>query len=142
MKIILEGYENLRPLSYPNSDVILICFSVVSPDSYDNVKTVWYPEIKKHVPKTPIVICGLKTDLRNDEETLSKLKKEGQVPTTKEDGEKLAKELKAAAYLECSAYTADNLQNVLQTAILVGLNEYKPASSSSQSSSGGGCIIA
>lgn len=138
----LEGYENLRPLSYPNSDVILVCFSCIAPDSFDNVKTVWVPEIKQHVAKTPIVLCGLKTDLRNDRETLEKLRKEGQQPVTKEQGEKLAKELKAVTYVECSAFTGDNLQNVFQTAILVGLNEYKPGSSSSNTSSNnGGCLV-
>jgi small GTP-binding protein len=33
-----ENYDRLRPLSYPNADVVLICFSVDSPDSLDNVK--------------------------------------------------------------------------------------------------------
>ena len=30
-----EDYDRLRPLSYPQTDVFLICFSVVSPPSYD-----------------------------------------------------------------------------------------------------------
>lgn len=33
-----EDYDRLRPLSYPDSHVILICFSVDSPDSLDNVQ--------------------------------------------------------------------------------------------------------
>jgi small GTP-binding protein len=33
-----EDYERLRPLSYPQTDVFLICFSVVSPPSFDNVR--------------------------------------------------------------------------------------------------------
>lgn len=33
-----EDYDRLRPLSYPQTDVFLICFSVVSPPSFDNVK--------------------------------------------------------------------------------------------------------
>lgn len=32
-----EDYDRLRPLSYPQTDVFLICFSVVSPPSFDNV---------------------------------------------------------------------------------------------------------
>lgn len=28
-----EDYDRLRPLSYPDTDVILMCFSVDSPDS-------------------------------------------------------------------------------------------------------------
>jgi len=33
-----EDYDRLRPLSYPNSHVILICFAIDSPDSFDNVQ--------------------------------------------------------------------------------------------------------
>ena len=33
-----EDYDRLRPLSYPQTDVFLVCFSVVSPSSYENVK--------------------------------------------------------------------------------------------------------
>lgn len=34
-----EDYDRLRPLSYPQTDVFLICFSLVSPPSFENVKT-------------------------------------------------------------------------------------------------------
>ena len=33
-----EDYDRLRPLSYPQTDVFLVCFSVVSPSSFENVK--------------------------------------------------------------------------------------------------------
>jgi hypothetical protein len=33
-----EDYDRLRPLSYPDSNVILICFAVDSPDTLDNVQ--------------------------------------------------------------------------------------------------------
>lgn len=40
-----EDYDRLRPLSYPQTDVFLVCFSVVAPASFENVKekvsTVW-----------------------------------------------------------------------------------------------------
>jgi len=32
-----EDYDRLRVLGYPHTDVFLVCFSVVSPDSLDNV---------------------------------------------------------------------------------------------------------
>ena len=34
-----EDYDRLRPLSYPQTDVFLICFSIVSPPSFENVRT-------------------------------------------------------------------------------------------------------
>jgi Ras-related C3 botulinum toxin substrate 1 len=33
-----EDYDRLRPLSYPQTDVFIICFSIVSPPSFENVK--------------------------------------------------------------------------------------------------------
>lgn len=38
MTIGQEDYDRLRPLSYPQTDVFLVCFSVVSPSSFENVK--------------------------------------------------------------------------------------------------------
>lgn len=37
-----EDYDRLRPLSYPDSHVILICFAIDSPDSLDNVQEKVY----------------------------------------------------------------------------------------------------
>uniref|UniRef100_A0A3B1JTE0 Ras homolog family member G n=1 Tax=Astyanax mexicanus TaxID=7994 RepID=A0A3B1JTE0_ASTMX len=39
-----EDYDQLRSLSYPQTDVFIICFSIASPASYENVKCKWYPE--------------------------------------------------------------------------------------------------
>jgi Ras-related C3 botulinum toxin substrate 1 len=36
--------SRLRPLSYPQTDIFLVCFSVVSPASFENIKTKWLPE--------------------------------------------------------------------------------------------------
>ncbi|WP_411025091.1 GTP-binding protein, partial [Salmonella sp. s54836] len=58
-----EDYDRLRPLSYPQTDVFFICYSVVSPASFENVFTKWLPEIKHHCPDTPYLIIGLKNDL-------------------------------------------------------------------------------
>lgn len=40
-----EDYDRLRPLSYPDTDVILMCFSIDSPDSLDNIPEKWTPEV-------------------------------------------------------------------------------------------------
>jgi small GTP-binding protein len=53
-----EEYDRLRPLSYPGSDVILVCYSVDSPNSYDNVKERWIPEVEQFCPRVPVVIVG------------------------------------------------------------------------------------
>lgn len=40
-----EDYDRLRPLSYPDTDVILMCFSIDSPDSLENIPDKWTPEV-------------------------------------------------------------------------------------------------
>ena len=37
-----EEYDRLRPLSYPQTDIFLVCFSVVRRSSFENIKTKWY----------------------------------------------------------------------------------------------------
>ena len=53
-----EDYDRLRPLSYPGSDVILMCYSVDSPNSCDNVKERWAPEVEQFCPRVPVVLVG------------------------------------------------------------------------------------
>uniref|UniRef100_A0A6I8N3A8 Ras homolog family member J n=1 Tax=Ornithorhynchus anatinus TaxID=9258 RepID=A0A6I8N3A8_ORNAN len=57
-----EDYNQLRPLSYPNTDVFLICFSVVNPASYHNVQEEWVPELKDCMPHVPYVLIGTQRD--------------------------------------------------------------------------------
>ena len=59
--------KRLRPLSYPDSNVILMCFSIDSPDSLTNVGEKWYPELRYYCPKAPILVVGNKKDLRYNE---------------------------------------------------------------------------
>lgn len=63
------------------------------------------PEITHHCQKTPFLLVGTQIDLRDENTTLEKLAKNKQKPITFEQGEKLAKELKAVKFVECSALT-------------------------------------
>lgn len=116
-----EDYDRLRPLSYPQTDVFLVCFSVVSPASFENVKEKWFPEVRHHCPGVPCIIVGTQVDLREDPTTLDKLAKTRQRAITTEMGERLAKELGAVKYLECSALTQRGLKNVFDEAIIAAL---------------------
>ena len=111
-----EDYDRLRPLSYPETDVFLLCFSIDSPNSLENIKAKWYWEVSHHCPKTPIVLVGLKRDLRDDKETIEKLAEVKRKPITCEQGVKMAEEIGAFKYVECSALTKEGLKNVFDTA--------------------------
>ena len=53
-------YDRLRPLSYPYTDVILMCFSIDSPDSLENIPEKWRPEVEHFCPNVPIILVGNK----------------------------------------------------------------------------------
>ncbi|XP_798253.3 ras-related C3 botulinum toxin substrate 1 [Strongylocentrotus purpuratus] len=116
-----EDYDRLRPLSYPQTDVFLICFSVVSPVSYENVRAKWAPEVRHHCPSTPIILVGTKLDLRDDPDTINKLKERNQYPIRYQQGIQMHKEINAVKYLECSALTQKGLKMVFEEAIRVFL---------------------
>jgi small GTP-binding protein len=41
-----EDYDRIRPLSYPNTDVFIVLFSVVDRTSFDNIKNKWVLELQ------------------------------------------------------------------------------------------------
>jgi len=140
-----EEYSRLRALSYPETDVFLLCFSVVSPPSFDNIKTKWFLEVDHHCPEAKKILVGTKIDLRNDKKILEELKGE-KLPTT-EQGETMAKEIGAKAYLECSAYTQEGLKRVFEEAIRCVISPQPHSGDSSHSSlekskkKGSGCSL-
>lgn len=99
-------------MSYPQTDVFLVCFSVTSPASFENVKEKWFPEVHHHCPGVPCLIVGTQVDLRDDSQVIEKLARQKQRPVTSEQGERLARELGAVKYVECSALTQKGLKNV------------------------------
>ena len=112
-----EDYDRLRPLSYPQTDVFLICFSIVSPPSFDNVRAKWFPEIEHHAPNVPIILVGTKLDLREDRATMDSLRSKRMEPVSYEQALQVSKEIRAHKYLECSALTQRNLKSVFDEAI-------------------------
>ena len=151
-----EDYDRLRPLSYPNTDVFLICFSIDDPGSYANVRAKWIPEITHHLDsatldvggnRAKIILVGTKLDLREDSETLDRLRRAGTAPTTYQQGVQMAKEIGAVRYMECSALTQQGLKAVFDEAIRVILfptREEKEAEGSATIKAkccGGKCLI-
>ncbi|CAG8620775.1 5948_t:CDS:2 [Acaulospora colombiana] len=112
-----EDYDRLRPLSYPQTDVFLVCFSLVSPPSFENVRSKWYPEINHHAPGVPKLLVGTKLDLREDPASIEKLRERRMAPVTYQQGMSMHKEIGATKFLECSALTQKGLKNVFDEAI-------------------------
>lgn len=85
-----EDYDRLRPLSYPDTHVILMCFSIDSPDSLENIPEKWTPEVRHFCPNVPIILVGNKKDLRNDPNIIRDLQKMKQEPVKTEQGRAMA----------------------------------------------------
>ncbi|XP_026360012.1 rho-related GTP-binding protein RhoU [Ursus americanus] len=116
-----DEFDKLRPLCYTNTDIFLLCFSVVSPSSFQNVSEKWVPEIRCHCPKAPIILVGTQSDLREDVKVLIELDKCKEKPVPEEAAKLCAEEIKAASYIECSALTQKNLKEVFDAAIVAGI---------------------
>jgi cell division control protein 42 len=85
---------------------------VTSPASFENVREKWFPEVHHHCPGVPCLIVGTQVDLRDDTSVREKLAKQKMSPVRKEDGERMARELGAVKYVECSALTQYKLKDV------------------------------
>lgn len=117
-----EEYDRLRTLSYPQTNVFVICFCITSPPSYENIKLKWYPEVSQHCPNVPILLVGTKKDLRDDPEVLTKLKEKNMSPITQQQGTALARQIQASKYIECSALNQDGVSEVFTEAVRIYLN--------------------
>jgi len=112
-----EDYDRLRPLSYPQTDVFIVAFSLVSPISLENVEAKWCQELNNYCPGTPIILVGTKSDLRDEPGVIEKLREQRLEPVSSEQGRAAAQRIKAIKYLECSAMTQKGLKAVFDEAI-------------------------
>ncbi|XP_056311418.1 ras-related C3 botulinum toxin substrate 1-like [Danio aesculapii] len=117
-----DDYNRLRPLSYPETDVFLICFSLVDPRSFELASEKWFPEVRHFCPNTPIILVGTKLDLRDDTEIINELARYKICPITFNQGQAKAEEIGAVKYLECSAKTLKGVKTVFEEAIRAVLN--------------------
>ncbi len=119
-----EAYARLRPLSYADTNIVLICFSVDSPTSATNVIEEWNPEIRHFCDSCPVILVACKIDLRTDPHAIEKLKEQGEKIVTTEVGKKIAEQIKANAYMECSAKTREGIHDLFIHAARLSLEKH------------------
>ncbi|XP_061419428.1 rho-related GTP-binding protein RhoE-like isoform X2 [Lethenteron reissneri] len=101
-------YDNVRPLSYPDSDAVLICFDISRPETLDSVLKKWHREIHEFCPSTEVLLIGCKADLRAEADALRDPDEPLAGPVSYDQGFNASKQMGAAGYMECSAKTSEN----------------------------------
>ncbi|MCJ1345593.1 Rho GTPase [Peltigera leucophlebia] len=120
-----EDYERLRPLAYSKAHVILVAFSVDTPDSLDNVKHKWILEANERCPDVPVILVGLKKDLREDPLAQEDMRKKSLHFTTENEGHQASREIGARRYLECSSLTGEGVDDVFEAATRAALLKFE-----------------
>jgi len=129
-----EEFDRLRSLSYAETHIIMICFSVDNPTSLENVESKWLDEILEYCPGVKLVLVALKCDLRDDRTIRERLQRYGTHPVQYEEGLAVARRIRASRYLECSSKHNRGVAEVFYEAARVSL-------SSRAKGPGEGCIL-
>lgn len=112
-----EDYDRLRPLSYPDTNVVVLCYAIDEPASLKSIGDKWAPEVSHFCgPNIAKILVALKTDLRTmqaDEES----EEERPSLVTEEQGQEMARRIGAYRYIECSAKYGQNVEMVFNEAI-------------------------
>ena len=141
-----DDFDTLRPLVYAHTDVFLLCFSVVQPSSFQNVREKWIQELKKSQKNNklpPVILVGTQSDLREDAQTLVQLNRAREQPVSEAEARKLAASIGCQCYVESSSLTQKNLKEVFDEAIMAGLRERKRRerkSAKRKAQKGPGCL--
>ena len=103
-----------------------------------DVFSKWYPEVLHFCPTTPIILVGLKSDLRNKRTCIDLLKTQGLTPVTTTQGQTVANKM-GAMYMECSSKEMVGVHEIFDTAIetVVAESEGRPMITGSMSGASG-----
>ena len=121
-----EDYKKLRPLSYPSTNALLLCFSLVQPVSLENIKYQWIKELNEFCPGVPIILVGLQLEIREQfDEKAQELHSKGYEPVSTVEGKEMAREIKACCYIECSLNDKTTVKSIMDAAVKYGLEHQK-----------------
>ena len=111
---ICEGRDantRFRPLAYPNTDVLLLCYAVDT-QHIEDMKSLWYHELQRHCEDVPLILVATRTDLRDNVNVTNAF--------TTQQGKKMAEEINAMYYMEISSLRGEGLDELFQRAIDIG----------------------
>ncbi|KAM0686985.1 hypothetical protein COBT_001782 [Conglomerata obtusa] len=113
-----EEYDAVRPVSYSETDLIFLCYSIENKNMLMNIGAKWMPEIRNYCPTAGTFLVALKSDLRDDENLDRKM------VASEKEGQDMKDQIGASYFLECSAKKNINVK-VLFTEAARWLKENK-----------------
>lgn len=113
-----DSMSELRELCYPGTDVLMLCFSVVRPETFRSVAERWTKAVAN--VNAPLILVGTQSDLAQDSRVLQTLKNRGEHVVSEMEARALATKINAV-YIETSAKTRKQLKDAFDAAILAGL---------------------
>ncbi|KAK8872012.1 hypothetical protein M9Y10_007767 [Tritrichomonas musculus] len=116
-----ENTRSSRIISYGFADVVVFCFCLVNQYSYDEIENNYRQEILEYCKDKPYILVGLKKDKRDRFDFNNVTFYENNKITT-EDGERLKNIIKAQYYIECSSWEHENVNEVFETVIRLGIS--------------------
>lgn len=119
-----EATDKVRPVAYTETDVFCLCFSIADADSFRHIKEKWYREVKHFSPHSPIILVGTKLDLRDEKR--GKKGADAQIISYKA-GKKMAQQIGAIKYIECSALKQKGYAYVFSEAIKATISKSRKA---------------
>ncbi|ELR02700.1 Rho GTPase [Pseudogymnoascus destructans] len=128
-----EEFDRLRSLSYDDTHAIMLCFSVESKDSLENIESKWVGEIAENCPGVKLVLVALKCDLRENDDAAEEepvvvagdghqVGMEKKECITYQQGLEVARRIGALRYLECSAMRNRGVNEAFTEAARVALS--------------------
>ncbi|KAJ3127630.1 GTP-binding protein Rho1 [Physocladia obscura] len=120
-----EGFEQIRRMGYPDTNVLLMCFAVDDRDSFENVLQKWIPEVSYYAKGVPIILVACKADQRTSPSRIAELQANGQSFVQPDEGLDLARRIGAKQYIECSAKTGARVNDVFTDAAKLTLDPPK-----------------
>ncbi|XP_058638257.1 rho-related GTP-binding protein RhoH [Onychostoma macrolepis] len=110
-----DTFRQIRPMSYQQADVVLLCYSVANPNSLSNLRHKWIAEVREFLPKVPVLVVATQTDHREMGPYRTNC-------TSASEGKQVAQEIRAKGYLECSALSNRGVQQVFECAVRTAVN--------------------
>ncbi|CAG2186144.1 CDC42 [Mytilus edulis] len=108
--------QSARCKTITEADVIVVCYSAVDKESFENVKSFWVPMVRKLNKKKPIVLVATHSDKRDENNTDH---------VSDAEGQNFMKSINADYYNKCSAATNEGVKNVFESVVCAAIRYRK-----------------